>query len=968
MKKIRKIIMFVVIIFAGILLASCKGNKQDKADKLELESVKQLLNVGFTNEGDKASGVTANLDLMTTFENATITWSSDNVAISNDGKVTRGEENVRVTLTATIKVGKFEDTKTFPITVLAEAFAYYRVSYNALGGSPTPPQEEVREGRSAAVPEEPERERYDFLGWYVEDSEEAFDFGDPITENVSLIAKWELVQPEVAFNLSYSSTEQIPTQRLNLGQKVVKPTDPVRDRYTFEGWYLDGELFNFGTEIITKDIVLIAQWSQDDVIVTFDLGYDAEAPEDQSIAYNGKAVKPATDPARDRFEFVGWVIEGQEVLYDFNLAVTRDLNLVAKWNQLEAVIIFDVAGGTPNPDTVTLDVGQKVTRPNEPTRDGYEFLGWFSGSTLYDFDLEVESDLNLVANWRDALVVVSATIVAPDAVTHYMGTTTFNPLLDVLAIDNDSGEELDVFVSVATYRDNIPGTYTYKVAVLNDPSIEKTIKLTVKPAVAIPNELSKSRIEISLGHSNGATIENKLKQYAEDFEKLMRAEGYDIKVTIDKRGSTYDELRTNIINAIKGSTLPNLVQNYPDHVVEYDKNGVIESLAPYMFHPVHGFDPDDPYERFEDIIEAYRLESKSSNLIGDYLSLPFSKSTEVVVYNKTFFDAVLKGRAFPETWQGLFGLIDDILEIKDQQIDGIASKWADAKAALPATEIQKIKDEFVPYTLDSMGNSFITLSRQFNGAYTSRDPVTGKGQVDFINEQTIRMLEFFAEDRGRTFTVPKFWGVDYGNSVSKKGYTIFTTGSTGGIRYNVPIQGGYKLFDVGVAPLPYDMHNPSSKAAIQQGPNISLTNTGTADEKLASWLFLKYLTSREVQVDYALAVGYHPIRHSSYDVPAYQEFLNKADTIIGDSASAMGISNSAFTTLFETKLMAMAGRVAQEQTAYNFYDEPFIGSSKAREAAGEAFERIILYTGSDLETEINNALQSAKEETDRIIP
>ena len=70
-------------------------------------------------------------------------------------------------------------------------------------------------------------------------------------------------------------------------------------------------------------------------------------------------------------------------------------------------------------------------------------------------------------------------------------------------------------------------------------------------------------------------------------------------------------------------------------------------------------------------------------------------------------------------------------------------------------DIQKAKDEFVPFTYDSVSNAFISLTRQFGGQYTSRDPLTGKGQVDFINPNTIRMLNFFADDRGRTFTVPQ---------------------------------------------------------------------------------------------------------------------------------------------------------------------------------------------------------------------
>ena len=147
MRKFRKFVFFAVIALASIFVVSCNG--QDTGDQLELDSVKELLSVGFKNEGDTINSVTGDLKLEKTFDSATITWSSSNEAVvSNDGKVVRQDEIVKVTLTATIKVNKLTDTKKFNVTIMGIELEFYRVSFNAVGGEPTPEQQNIRDRKS----------------------------------------------------------------------------------------------------------------------------------------------------------------------------------------------------------------------------------------------------------------------------------------------------------------------------------------------------------------------------------------------------------------------------------------------------------------------------------------------------------------------------------------------------------------------------------------------------------------------------------------------------------------------------------------------------------------------------------------------------------------------------------------------------------------------------------------------------
>ena len=44
--------------------------------------------------------------------------------------------------------------------------------------------------------------------------------------------------------------------------------------------------------------------------------------------------------------------------------------------------------------------GENATRPQDPTKDGYDFIGWYLNDVLYDFNSPVVADITLVAKWQ----------------------------------------------------------------------------------------------------------------------------------------------------------------------------------------------------------------------------------------------------------------------------------------------------------------------------------------------------------------------------------------------------------------------------------------------------------------------------------------------------------------------------------------------------------------------------------------
>ena len=555
--------------------------------------------------------------------------------------------------------------------------------------------------------------------------------------------------------------------------------------------------------------------------------------------------------------------------------------------------------------------------------------------------------------------------------SYYLGSQDYDILDGVKAMDAEDGDITADIEVYGRYTLTRKGFYEVYVGVEDSDGnyIERLVTITVKELTeySIPDELTTEPITITLYHSNGDTISAALNSYGESFEALYP----NITVVIEKSAATYDELRENTVNAIKGGTLPNIIQGYPDHVMEYIDYEAVIPLTPFIYHPTFGFNPEVVEESFLDIVLSYRQENSQYTTDGEYYSLPFNKSTEVMIYNKTLIDALIAEGVIdeiPNTWQGLFAIADDMTRVAvedggiiDQLMDVLNSSTDPNHHKTPA-EIQAIKDNFIPISYDSPANAFITLTRQWGGQYTGLDS-NRDGEILFDSPQTRAMLSYFFDYRDvvgepGVFTIPGRWGIQYASDAFKTGQTVVTFGSTGGARYNTPTlvdvnnttttDDDILSFEFGVAPMPYNADMPENRTAIQQGTNMSITSAGTDQQKLASWLFLKYLTSKEVQLDFAKQTGYSPVRNTVYAEESYINFTNgfKEDGVTPEKG--------------EMLMKAYAAQAAALQSEYLFFDQAFVGSSQVRADVEDAFGRVMLGTDGTKEQIIEDAIAAAK--------
>lgn len=134
--------------------------------------------------------------------------------------------------------------------------------------------------------------------------------------------------------------------------------------------------------------------------VTFVANGGAEVPI-QWVNKDEKAIEPQ-DYTRKGYTFYGWFTDDLcNDEYYFTELVTDDIILYAKWTIETYTVTFDSKGGSPV-SPLTVDYGDTANEPENPDRNGYDFINWYEDSefnNLYNFDTPVVDNITLYAKW-----------------------------------------------------------------------------------------------------------------------------------------------------------------------------------------------------------------------------------------------------------------------------------------------------------------------------------------------------------------------------------------------------------------------------------------------------------------------------------------------------------------------------------------------------------------------------------------
>lgn len=176
----------------------------------------------------------------------------------------------------------------------------------------------------------------------------------------------------LVYNDQYGATreEQLPYEQV-LSKSVYKSYVPAYPKgleagaYEFAGWYLDPEGIqpvDWNAKMPAAKVVLYAKWAPKThtvrTFLTEEAMKAATAPIDtwENVAHRSTIGKPQ-NPTNGQYTFVGWFYQenGVEKAFDFSMAVTKDLNLYAKWisnSLVQYTIHYQLEDGTTiAPDT-----------------------------------------------------------------------------------------------------------------------------------------------------------------------------------------------------------------------------------------------------------------------------------------------------------------------------------------------------------------------------------------------------------------------------------------------------------------------------------------------------------------------------------------------------------------------------------------------------------------------------------------
>ncbi|TYU50452.1 InlB B-repeat-containing protein [Listeria monocytogenes] len=184
------------------------------------------------------------------------------------------------------------------------------------------------------------------------------------------------------------SEERTATQPVVYQKKINEPTKPVKDGYTFIGWYdaeTGGKKWDFANDLMPgKNITLYARFASKTYPMTYDNGGVTTT---ETVDYDGLAEEPTT-PTKAGYTFDGWYdAETGGKKWDFaqDKMPANPVTLYARFTMNNYTATFNNDGTTT---TQTVDYQEALTEPTAPTKDGYTFDGWYdaqTGGTKWNF-------------------------------------------------------------------------------------------------------------------------------------------------------------------------------------------------------------------------------------------------------------------------------------------------------------------------------------------------------------------------------------------------------------------------------------------------------------------------------------------------------------------------------------------------------------------------------------------------------
>ncbi len=117
-------------------------------------------------------------------------------------------------------------------------------------------------------------------------------------------------------------------------------------------------------------------------------------------------------PSKAGYTFDGWYLDAaftSDKIIELNTSMSGKVTLYAKWTATKYAIYYQLDGGINNPNNPQgYDILTLPVELLEPTKEDYQFLGWYLNDQLIDkLDVGLEGDVTLFAKWEQIAYLIT---------------------------------------------------------------------------------------------------------------------------------------------------------------------------------------------------------------------------------------------------------------------------------------------------------------------------------------------------------------------------------------------------------------------------------------------------------------------------------------------------------------------------------------------------------------------------------
>ena len=264
---------------------------------------------------------------------------------------------------------------------------YYTVTFDTNGAGNVQSQS-VENGKKVTSPTTPTKTGYTLDGWYYLDNKWNFDT-DTVSGDITLKAVWVPTVYKADF---YADGDFVETVSFTIEDESLPTMPAVPNKNGYSGVW---ESYTLGPQNITVN----ASYS----IITYTITYNNlnGATHSNQDTYNVTSPTITLQPLTSADSvFDGWYDTQGTKVAQIETGSYGNIILTARWSR-KLTVSFNVNGAiTPTPEKQLVASGTKATKPANPTKQHYDFVGWYNGTELWDFNTDiVTEDITLISKW-----------------------------------------------------------------------------------------------------------------------------------------------------------------------------------------------------------------------------------------------------------------------------------------------------------------------------------------------------------------------------------------------------------------------------------------------------------------------------------------------------------------------------------------------------------------------------------------